>query len=88
MIKETTINEQHLKKTHTKKQLEDILVDISWGKISKKYFEKSPSWIYNKLSETDGNGNKGGFTEEEKEQFKGALCDLADRIRKVAQNFK
>ena len=43
------------KKMAYKKQLEDIIVDVSWGKISKNYFGKSASWIYNKLSEIDGN---------------------------------
>lgn len=34
----------------------------------------------------DGNGGKSGFTPEEAAQFKGALCDLADRIRKAADS--
>lgn len=74
--------------TSTKKQLEDILLEVSWGKLSKEYFGKSASWMYNKLSEIDGNGGKGGFTESEKEQLKGALYDLADRIRRTADNFE
>ena len=57
---------------------------MSWGHIAKDYFGKSPSWLYHKIDEIDGNGGKGGFTEEELQQFKGALCDLADRIRRVA----
>ena len=69
------------KKVAYTQQLEDIIVDVSWGKISKNYFGKSASWIYNKLSEIDGNGGKGGFTLEESEQFKGALYDLAERLR-------
>ena len=28
----------------------------------------------------------GGFTPHEAEQMKGALCDLADRIRRAADN--
>ena len=76
------------KKVAYKKQLEDIIVDVSWGKISKNYFGKSASWIYNKLSEIDGNGGTGGFTPEESEQFKGALYDLAERLRKAADSFQ
>ncbi|WP_372472645.1 DUF5053 domain-containing protein [Capnocytophaga sp. ARDL2] len=81
---EITINQ----KASYKEQLQDIIVDISWSKISSKYFGKSVSWIHNKLSEIDGNGGKGGFTEEEAQQFKGALYDLSERIRKTADNFK
>lgn len=78
---------KHTITTYTKEQLKDIALDITWGNVSKKYFGKSSSWIYNKLNEIDGNGGKGGFTEEEKEQLKNALLDLAARIRKVAEEF-
>lgn len=69
-----------------KQKLNDILVDISWGHIAMTYFGKSPSWLYNKLRGIDGNGNPKSLTEEELQQFKGALCDLADRIRRVADS--
>ena len=62
----------------------DIALDISWAKLSKKYFDRSPSWIYHKIDGIDGNGNAGGFSHEEMEQFKGALYDLSERIRKTA----
>ncbi|WP_418893626.1 DUF5053 domain-containing protein [Limibacterium fermenti] len=66
----------------------DIALDITWAKIAQKYFSKSSSWIYNKINEIDGNGGKGGFTEEEKQQFKGALYDLAERIRRTADKLE
>jgi len=72
------------KETSVKKYLEDIHTDISWAKISKKYFGKSPSWIYHKIDGIDGNGNPDGFTDNEREQFCGALLDLSERIRKAA----
>lgn len=75
-------------KQTTKQIIRDIALEISWAKVAQKYFGKSASWIYNKLAEIDGNGGKGGFTEEEKEQFRGALYDLAERIRKTADNFR
>lgn len=75
-----------------RQKLSDILIDVSWGQIAKKYFGKSPSWFYHKLDGVDGNGGNGGnggtgqFSEAELQQFKGALCDLADRIRRVADS--
>lgn len=33
-----------------------------------------------------GNGGKGGFTEDEAGQLKGALLDLSNRIRRAAEN--
>lgn len=70
--------------THIRQQLADILTAISWGELSREYFGKSPSWLYHKLDEIDGNGGKGGFSPDELMKFKGALCDLADRIRRTA----
>ncbi len=69
-----------------RQKLSDILIDVSWGQIAKKYFGKSPSWLYHKLDGIDGNGGTGQFSEAELQQFKGALCDLADRIRRVADS--
>ena len=76
--------EKELRWTPIKKQLEDILLIIKWGHISRQYFNRSGSWIYNKMNGIDGNGGEGGFTPEELQQLKGALCDLADRIRRAA----
>ena len=67
-----------------KADLQDILLAISWSDLSKTYFGKSNSWLYHKL---DGlNGIQ--FTDEEKQTLKGALVDLADRIRRSADKIK
>ena len=65
-------------------RLDDIVADVSWGRVSKEYFGKSSSWIYHKLHGRDGNGGVGEFTPAEKEQLQGALYDIAERIRKAA----
>ena len=65
-------------------KLADILVSISWGHIAMDYFGESPAWLYEKLEKE--RGEEGAFTDEEISKFKGALCDLADRIRKVADS--
>ena len=67
-----------------KPALNDILLDVTWAKIAKRYFGKSSSWMYNKLNGTDGSG-VGGFTDAETEQLKEALLDLSARIRAVAE---
>nr|DAR05751.1 MAG TPA: protein of unknown function (DUF5053) [Caudoviricetes sp.] len=64
--------------------LDDIVDDVSWGRLSQEYFGKSSSWMYNKLHGRDGNGGVGEFTPTEKEQLQGALYDIAERIRKAA----
>lgn len=71
-----------------KKQLEDILLAISWRELADRYFEKSGSWLYHKLDGIDGNRKPTDFTEDEKFQLKGALTDLSDRIRRAADSIQ
>ena len=80
-----------MKETQTgtmKAELEDILLAISWADLSKTYFGKSNSWLYHKLDGVDGNKKPTEFNEEEKYILKGALVDLADRIRRAAERIK
>lgn len=71
-----------------KQQVDDILVEISWGQISEQYFKKSRSWLSKKMNGRDFNGGEGDFTPEEKELLRGALVDLSERIKKVAYNIQ
>ncbi len=80
---ETAIQQKTLV-TDVKQKMSDILIAISWREIARTYFGKSSSWLYHKLDGIDGNGGTGGFTVDEAAQLKGALCDLADRIRRAA----
>ena len=76
-------------KTSTMKvQLKDILLAISWADLSRTYFQKPNSWLYHKLDGIDDNKMPTEFNEEEKLQLKGALSDLADRIRRAADNIQ
>jgi len=72
-------------KPTAKAQLDNIILDVSWADISKSYFGKSSSWIYNKLNGRDGNGGHGEFNEQETEVLRNALFELSDRIRKCAE---
>lgn len=72
--------------TDMKQKMSDILIDISWREIARNYFGKSSSWLYHKLDGIDGNGGVGGFSPEEAQQLKGALCDLSVRIRMAADS--
>lgn len=69
-----------------KARLSDILMHVSWGDISREYFGKSGSWLYHKMDGIDGNKKPTEFTVEERYRLKGALIDLADRIRRAAEN--
>ena len=67
-----------------KQRLQDILLSVSWRDIANTYFDRSASWLYHKLDGIDGNGGVGGFTEEEKNMLRGALCEVSNRIRAAA----
>lgn len=79
-------NNNAMEKTTVRQKVYDILTEISWADLSRQYFGKSSSWMYHKLDGIDGNGGEGGFTDAELQQLKGALCDLADRIRRTADS--
>lgn len=68
-----------------RKKLDDIDLNLSWGEFAHDYFDRSASWFYNKFNGIDGNGGKGGFTDEEVARFKEGLLDLAERIRIAAE---
>lgn len=80
------MKEENIFISDMRKRVEDISIAVSWREIARNYFGKSSSWLYHKMDCIDGNGGKSGFTPEEAAQFKGALCDLADRIRKCADS--
>ena len=69
-------------------QMDDIFDAISWGNLAKTYFDKSASWFYHKMQGRDGNMKPTEFNLEERLQLKGALCDLADRIRRAADTIQ
>lgn len=71
-----------------KAQLQDILMAVSWSDISRTYFGKSNSWLYHKLDGVDGNKKPTEFTLEERITLKGALADLADRLRRASDGIQ
>ena len=81
-----TIMESPVIVTDMKKKVRDIQMAISWRDFANTYFQRSSSWFYHKMDGIEGNGGEGGFNEEEVEQMRGALIDLSNRIRRVAEN--
>lgn len=72
-------------KTSLRKQVNDILLDISWAQLSKNYFGKSRSWLNHKINGIDSNGKPTEISEEERTQIKEALLDLSSRIKRCAE---
>ena len=84
----TTMTLKETQQNTMKKQLDDLLISISWRDLANRYFGKSGSWLYHKLDGVDGNKKPTDFSDEERLQLKGALVDLADRIRRVADSIQ
>jgi len=76
---------EQTEKSKVRSALRDIDLSISWRHIANDYFQKSVSWFYQRLNEVDGHGNPCEFSPEEKEQLRGALIDLSDRIRRASE---
>ncbi len=72
--------------TNIRPKLDDIDDYLMWGQLAEDYFDDSSTWIYDKFRGFDKNGMSDGFTDAELIQLKGALCDLADRIRRAAES--
>ena len=68
-----------------KQKMSDVLVDISIGRLSMRYFGKSPSWLYHKINRAIVNGKPAEFTADEVARLKNALHDIAGRIERVAE---
>lgn len=77
-----------VRKETVRQQLSDILLDISWARLSMRYFSRSRSWLHQKLDGVSSNGGPGGFTDDERAQLRAALKDLADRIRTAADRLQ
>ena len=67
-------------------KLKDIALLVKWANISKEYFGKSSSWIYQRIGGYDVNGKPAQFTDEERGQLRAALYDVARRIDTAADN--
>ncbi|MDD6498665.1 MAG: DUF5053 domain-containing protein [Bacteroidales bacterium] len=72
-------------KESVREAIADIRISISLGDIARRYFGKSTAWFYQRLNGTTVNGKPAEFKEEERQLLKGALLDLADRIKNVAE---
>ena len=70
--------------TEVRQALSDVYEDVNWTYLAQNYFRKSRSWLYHKFSGRN-NGKPDDFSEVDRERLKGALMDIADRLRKTAE---
>ena len=86
---EVTVRQKQERITDMKQRMRDVYLAVSWREIVRTYFEgKSVSWFQQKMYGIDGNGGVGGFSPEEAERLRCALCDLSDRLRRASENIQ
>ena len=66
--------------TTVRQVLNDVYEDINWAYLAQDYFGKSRSWLYHKFSGRN-NGKPDDFSDIDRERLKGALVDIANRLR-------
>lgn len=69
--------------TTVRQVLNDVYEDINWAYLAQNYFGKSRSWLYHKFSGRN-NGKPDDFSDIDRERLKGALVDIANRLRMTA----
>ncbi len=71
-------------KVKARNQLGSVIEVLPLSYIATHYFNKSRSWLYQKLNGYNVNGKPACFSEEEKEIFNFAVQDLSKKIGSVA----
>lgn len=67
-----------------KKKLGKTLLIVSWRDISREYFGKPASWIYDKIEGTDNEDPESAFTEDELDNLKDSFLDISIRFKSLA----
>jgi hypothetical protein len=67
-----------------RQRLSEISAAVSWVYIAKKYFNKTDSWLYQRINGNIVNGKTATFTHQELETLKFALDDLSQRLGSVS----
>jgi len=72
-----------IKELKIKEQINQISEMISMAYISKNYFNKSKSWMSQRINELDVNGKPAKFTSDEVEKLNFAIQDISAKLGTV-----
>ena len=70
-----------------KLQLQEVAEIVSLSYLAKKYFNKSRSWLYQRLNGNLVNGKPARFTQEELQTFNDALQDISKKIGSLSISY-
>lgn len=68
------------KQLRMKEQLNEISQIVSMSYIAKHYFNKTKSWLSQRVNELNVNGKPAKFTQEEIDTLNAAFKDISDKI--------
>ena len=63
-----------------KQRMQDVIPAISLVYIAKTYFNKSDTWLYQRINGNVVNGKPANFTSQEMEKLKFALNDISKKL--------
>lgn len=67
-----------------RKILSEVLPFISVSEFAKQYFDKSASWLHQRINGNEVHGKVATFTEKELKVLSDALKDVADKLNNAA----
>ena len=79
-LKEVDKKIDSMEENAIKLQLQEVAEIVSLSYLAKKYFNRSRSWLYQRLNGNIVNGKPARFTEEELATFNNALQDISKKI--------
>ncbi|OJV86103.1 MAG: hypothetical protein BGO34_19610 [Bacteroidia bacterium 44-10] len=68
------------KRLRVKEQLGEIVQFVSMSYIAKNYFNKTKSWLSQRINGNEVNGKPAQFTPEEIDTLNGAISDLSHKL--------
>ena len=86
-LKEVDKKIDSMEENAIKLQLQEIAEIVSLSYLAKKYFNKSRSWLYQRLNGNIVNGKPARFTEEELATFNDALQDISKKIGSLSISY-
>ena len=72
------------KQIEVRKILSEVLPFISVSEFAKQYFDKSASWLHQRINENEVHGKVATFTEMELKILSDALKDVANKLNNAA----
>lgn len=70
-----------------KLQMQEVSNVISLSYLAKRYFNKSRSWLYQRMNGNVVNGKPARFTEEELETLNKALKDISEKLGSLSISY-